>query len=172
MATEMVPKEVEEAKPQTTLKMRMITDVLVEPSNGLAPTKRRRGKAKRRLTQIGNIRDFFPKLLTTKEWNPAMDMEVGPKVELRKRKALEMLEDHATRTTDAKSRRKMVEETQETKSTTNSLMLLGAKSISGRDPTDRLKRETTDWVDNEKDRSGEFPGDLDQETRTHKYSRN
>ena len=86
-------------------------------------------------------------------------------MEARKRKWPEMLEDHARRTTDAKSRRIEMEETDETKSTTDSITLLGARSFSGRDPTNGRKREDTDWVDNKNDCSGLFPWDLDQETK-------
>ena len=165
---EMVPKELEDMTPKTTMGtspiMRMLTDVLVEPSNTTAPTKRRRGKARRKLTNLGKISDFFPKLLIPKEWKPDLAKEGGAALEMRKRKCMELVEDHATCTTNAKSRRIGMKETDVTKSTTNSMYLLGAKSISRREPTDRRKRETTNWVEIKNDCSELLPRDLDSKT--------
>ena len=50
---------------------RSINDVLVEPGVGVAPTKRRRGKAKRSkdISQTGTIQHYFAKLCTQKEWS-------------------------------------------------------------------------------------------------------
>ena len=45
-------------------KLRMINDVLVEPGSKMAPTKRRRRKAKRQIEddRLGNIREYLFKI--------------------------------------------------------------------------------------------------------------
>ena len=130
----------------------------------MAPIKRRRGKARRKLTNLGKISNYFPKMLMTKEWIPAEAKEGGAVLELRKRKSKEMLEDHTRSTTDAKSRRIDVEETDVNESETRSMGYLGAKSSSWRETTDGQTREATNWVELEKDESGRLPRDLDSKT--------
>ena len=155
-------KKVEEVR-----RLRMMKDVLKEPGMEVAPTKRRRMKAKRQTIQRGKILDFFPKILAPKEWKPMLDgMETGRKVEVVKRKAMDMVEDDELRTTTTKFRRKMVEEAPKTGSRTILNENFGAQSFSGRDLTDRRKWEAMVWVDNENEGSGQLPGDLDSRTRT------
>ena len=162
MTAETAPtKEVVEVQ-----RLRMMKDVLKEPGMEVAPTKRRRMKAKRKTIQRGKILDFFPKILAPKEWKPMLDgMEIGRKVEVEKRKAMELLEDDELQTTNTKFRRKMVEEAPKTGSRTTFNENFGAQSFSGRDLTDRRKWEASNWEVNEKDDSGQFPGDLDRRTR-------
>ena len=155
------PKKVEVVQ-----RLRMLKDVLKEPGMEVAPTKRRRIKAKRKTTQLGNILDFFPKILAPKEWKPTVDgKEIGRKVEVEKRKAMELLEDDELQTTNTKFRRKMVEEAPKTGSRTTLNENFGAQSFSGRDLTDRRKWEAMIWVDNENEGSGQLPGDLDSRTK-------
>ena len=64
-----------------------------------------------------------------KEWNPAVVKEGGAVLELRKRKATEMLEHCARRSTEAKSRRIDEEKTVLNESRTRSIHYLGAKQL-------------------------------------------
>ena len=145
--------------------MRMMTTVLVEPGVDEAPVKRRRGKAKRKLTNLGNIRNFFLKLEIPKDEKPALPREGGAVMTLRKRKAEGVVEEHYRRLEGSKSRRTLLTENEKTVEMTNSTGYLGAKSFCGRGTTEDSGREATNWVECNLDDSGRVPGDLTKKTK-------
>ena len=157
---DMVPRMVE-AKDT----VRKMTTVLVEPGDDEAPTKRRRGKARRKLTNLGNIRNFFLKLEIPKDERPALPREGGAVMTMRKRKAEGMVEEHYRRPKGSKSRRTSLTETEKTVEMTNSTGYLGAKSFCGRGTTEDSRREATNWVESNLDDSGCIPGDLTKKTK-------
>ena len=118
--------------------------VLVEPRIGVAPTIRRRGKAKRSkdMSQTGTIQHYFAKLYTQKEWSTNCEND-GATVDggdggARKRKTDSWNDGSKQRRMLEKSRRIMVEEIDEPDDQTNSN--LGARSETGDGPTDRQGR--------------------------------
>ena len=132
---EILPDPVE---PRTKT-LRMINDVLVEPRQGDAPTKRKKRKAKRANVpaNIGNIKKYFTDLHQHKEWSSNDTKEGG--AEGRKRKPDGYLEQ-TTDLRSCKSRRLLLEETEtsgKTDSRTLSPLFMGAKSGCGREPADR-----------------------------------
>ena len=133
-----------------------------KPGVDEAPVKRRRGKAKRKLTNLGNIRNFFLKIELSKDDIPTVTREGGASTAMRKRKAEGTVEDLDRRPEDSKSRRIAVKETEETVEDTT---YLGAKSIYGRGTTADERREATNWVERNWNDSGLIPGDLTKKTK-------
>ena len=123
----------------------MIDDVLVEPSSNTAPIKRRRGKARPKPTNLGKISNFFTKTVVHKEWKLVGGKEGGDMVEVRKRKAMDVLEQDASCTTPAKSRRIDDGKNVLTGPGIKTMVYLGAKSFSERETTAGQGREDTNW---------------------------
>ena len=101
--------------------MRMMYTVLVEPRDDQAPTKRKRAGAKRtdpKNKTLGNIRNYFSELYTSKEWSTSSQKEGGELGGTRKRKDKDCLEPEEHMACP-KSRRLLVEATV-TSGTTNS----------------------------------------------------
>ena len=110
----------------------------------MAPTKRRRGKAKRskEIGQSGTIQHYFAKLCTQKEWSKDWE-NGGATVDgggdgARKRKIDSWNNGSDLRRMLEKSRRLMVEEIEDHDDQTYSI--LGARSVTGEGTTARQGR--------------------------------
>ena len=122
-------------------KLRSINEVLVEPGSGVAPPKRRRGKAKRSiLKNMGNIKNYFSNIHIPKE---CLELQLEDQsasnggARKGKRKG-GSLEDGQTQCgMDGKSRKLMMETTKLT--FVGDDFVLGAKSRIRVDPTGRHK---------------------------------
>ena len=127
--------------------------LLVEPKKDEAPTRRRRGKDRKRSENLrqGTIHKFISNQLNMKE---CMPKTTSGSTLLRKRKWLETVED-LTEDYSTKSRRLMVENDQKSSGRmTNSGALspiMGAKSVSRREATQGQCKGAVNLVDNEKD---------------------
>ena len=89
-------------------------------------------------------------------------------MEQRKRKAMDVLEQDASSTAPAKSRKIDNETNVLTGSRNKTIQYLGAKSVSERETAVGQMREDTNWinwVDLEKEESGQLPGDSDFMTK-------
>ena len=110
--------------------LRMVNDVLVDPKKDVAPTKRRRGKAKRSTCSKpqGTIKEYFSLLNVPKEWSTILKNEGTSSAStmlegarLRKRKGDDLLvEDLRRQTMSRKSQRLLVEDDGETRMNANS----------------------------------------------------
>ena len=122
---------------------RSINDVLVEPGANVAPTKRRRGKAKRakEIKPQGTIQTYFAHISKHKVWSKTPENDDGGGGGARKRKGDFLMDGASQRTQSEKSRRRMVEETPnldpETNSGTECSFNFGAKSGIGEETTAR-----------------------------------
>ena len=112
---------------QNRQEVRMINDVLVEPGNKVAPTKRRRGKAKRMIEskQQGKIQQYFVKLYATKDWSDTTENDGAP-VDgggggAKKRKGDSGIFGSIQQTKSEKSRRLMMQESLVSRQETNFL---------------------------------------------------
>ena len=130
---------------------------LVEPRSDEAPTKRRRGKGRKKPDGLrqGTLNHFKTKLFNTKECTPKTTADT----ELRKRKRTETVED-PVRIPEMKSRRTMVVDDKSNGNLTSSRNLWGPNSFSGEKPTNENSKGDLDWVDNENDEKP-LPGDLE-----------
>ena len=124
-----------------TPRLRMIGDVLVEPRHRDAPTKRRRGRARRSTcTKIqGTLKDYFCNIPVPKEISLGNSTVEG--AQMRKRKGEDLVvKDPKRRTGSVVQLCLMIDDDEETCSLADSIW--GAKSKIGRE-TDEEQTEAT-----------------------------
>ena len=132
-------------------KMRMITDVLMEPRKEDAPTKRRRGRGKRSTCpkNQGTLQKYFSKLVVPKEMSVANSMVEGANVRKRKGETI-LVEDHKRLMLDDAPRCLLMEDDRTTCRNEDSRTLcpifMGAKSRNGRE-TDGQKKISGNGLD-------------------------
>ena len=133
---------------ETTTKLRMIGDVLMESRSKIPPPKRRIRKAKKTTKPIirGTIQKYFLNLHVRKECNTILAEGAEFPVEMRKRKAMDVLEQDASCTSPAKSRRIDDGKNVLTGPGIKTILYLGAKSISERETTVGQRRDDTNWI--------------------------